>query len=55
MATVALLRAVAHVLKNVDGESSSTLGRIIKEEWDAVNKTKPEPQILWGFKGTQDA
>jgi hypothetical protein len=46
---VALLRAVGHVLKNVDGESSPILGKIIKAEWDAVNKTKPDPHILWGF------
>lgn len=49
MAVVALLRAVGHVLKNVDGASSPTLGKTIKAEWDAVNKTKPEPHILWGF------
>ena len=40
MAIVALLRAVGHVLKNVDGASNPTLGRIIKAEWDAVTKTK---------------
>lgn len=49
MAIVALLRAVGHVLKNVDGESSPILGGIIKAAWAAVNKTKPEPHILWGF------
>ena len=49
MAIVALLRAVGHVLKNVDGASNPTLGRIIKAEWDAVTKTKPKPYILWEF------
>jgi len=49
IAAVALLRGVGHVLKNVDAESSPTLGKIIKAEWEAANKTKPEPHILWGF------
>ena len=49
MTVVSLLRAVGHVLKNVDGKSSPMLGEIIETEWDALIKTKPEPLILWGF------
>ncbi len=46
---VTLLRAVGHVLKNVDGNSNPRIGKIIREEWDKLRKTKPEPRILWKF------
>lgn len=49
MAVVALLRAVGHVLRNVDRESSPTLAKIIDAEWNAVKETRPDPTILWGF------
>jgi hypothetical protein len=46
---VALLRAVGHVLKNVDGEEDSKLRKIIAVEWKALINGKPEPHIFWDF------
>jgi hypothetical protein len=47
---LALLRAVGHVLKNVDSDTSEAHRRIILEKWKEMNATKPQyPAILWGF------
>lgn len=46
---VALLRAVGHVLDKVDRESSPNLKRAISEKWAALNQSRPDPQIFWGF------
>ena len=48
-AVVGLLRAVGHVLDKVDSQSSEALGQAIRERWLALQATRPEPQIFWGF------
>lgn len=47
--TVALLRAVGHVLRNVDAPTDTLLKRIVTEEWSKLSATKPEPAIFWQF------
>jgi hypothetical protein len=49
MATVALLRAVGHVLKKIDAASSLTLKSVINREWQNLNATKPEPPYFLGL------
>ena len=46
---VVLLRAVGHVLDNVDGNSSKTLRTAIDEWWAELKNSKPEPAIFWQF------
>ncbi len=46
---ISLLRAVGHVLKNVDAKASPALERSIKEKWDGLQASKPQPIIFWGF------
>lgn len=58
-AAVALLRAVGHVLKNVDSDVSPEAKAAIEAEWQALNSTKPDPKdpytctcyahIFWSF------
>jgi hypothetical protein len=48
-ALMALLRAVGHVLDKIDGARGAELREAIDEAWDEVNRTKPEPRILWEF------
>jgi hypothetical protein len=49
VAAVALLRAVGHVLKHVDGEASEKAKKVIEAEWQDLNNHKPEPAIFWQF------
>ncbi|MBM3179524.1 MAG: hypothetical protein FJZ86_04135 [Chloroflexi bacterium] len=46
---IGLLRAVGHVLENVDAKLSDPLNKAIKEKWDELKNTKPEPRIYWEF------
>ena len=48
-AAVALLRAVGHILKNVDHQSSRAMAVAIDAEFAALKATKPEPAIFWQF------
>lgn len=47
--TVALLRAVGHVLRKVDAPTDTLLKSIVTEEWNRLLATKPEPEIFWLF------
>ena len=49
IACVALLRAVGHVLHNVDAEASDSHGSAIENWWQYQKRTKPEPAIFWSF------
>src|SRR5262249_43373254 len=49
MAVVGLLRAVGHVLHNVDRRVDPKLRRIIDAELEALIETKPKPYIFWQF------
>jgi hypothetical protein len=49
VAALVLLRAVGHVLRNVDAGSDEKVGAVIQEKWLALNRSKPEPQIFWHF------
>jgi hypothetical protein len=49
VAVVTLLRAVGHVLVKVDAKSNPRIAKVVKEEWDKLRVTKPEPRILWEF------
>ena len=49
ISVITLLRAVGHVLKKVDAETSPELKAAIEKKWSELQKTKPEPQIYWGF------
>jgi len=44
---VTLLRAVGHVLDNVDGPTSPELRSAIDASWEALKATKPMPAIFW--------
>jgi len=46
---VALLRAVGHVLKEVDAEVSPEAEGVINSAWEELKSRKPEPEILWEF------
>jgi hypothetical protein len=46
---VALLRAVGHVLKEVDGKTSDATRKVIESAWEKLNQSKPEPAIFWKF------
>lgn len=48
-AIVGLLRAVGHVLINVDAKASPVMSRAIDEKWQQLQSSKPEPEIFWGF------
>lgn len=47
--SVALLRAVGHVLRNVDSKSSLAMAQAIETAWQGLSATKPEPKIFWQF------
>lgn len=49
LGVIAALRAVGHVLANVDAPSSPALRRAVDEMWADLVRTRPEPQIFWGF------
>lgn len=46
---VGLLRAVGHVLVNVDSQQSPAMAAAIRKKWDELQASKPEPAIFWGF------
>jgi hypothetical protein len=46
---VVLLRAVGHVLDNVDGSREVQLRQAIDEWWKTLKKSRPEPQIFWAL------
>ncbi|HEV8662006.1 MAG TPA: hypothetical protein VGT06_02510 [Candidatus Methylomirabilis sp.] len=46
---VALLRAVGHVLKKVDGKTSDAAREVIESAWKDLGQSKPEPTIFWEF------
>ena len=49
VAILTLLRAVGHVLNNVDSKSSPAMKQAIEEWWMDIKATKPEPSIFWQF------
>ena len=48
---VTLLRAVGHVLDKVDGDSKKNpkLSKVIREKYQEIKKSQPEPKIFWKF------
>lgn len=46
---VVLLRAVGHVLDNVDGSRSSAYRAAISNWWSRLKAAKPCPEIFWSF------
>jgi hypothetical protein len=53
VAAVALLRTVGYVLKEVDSSNDRLLKQIIKEEWENLKQTRPQPTIFWEFIGAE--
>ena len=52
VANIALLRTVAHVIRNVDAiteDHPNELREAAVEWWEGLRETKPEPRIFWGF------
>jgi hypothetical protein len=49
VAVVTLLRAVGHVLVNVDGVKDKATAAAIERAWTELNGSKPEPRIFWRF------
>ena len=51
VSAVALLRAVGHVLGNVDNNKkiNPKLSMVIEEKWKLLNRSKPKPIIFWQF------
>jgi hypothetical protein len=47
--TIALLRAVGHVLVNEDAESDARVKEAQRAWWDTLKATKPNPSIFWEF------
>jgi hypothetical protein len=48
-AITGLLRAVGHVLANVDSRQSPEMASSIRRGWDELKATRPQPEIFWGF------
>ncbi|HEY9209789.1 MAG TPA: hypothetical protein VIO56_00125 [Methylotenera sp.] len=49
VATTVLLRAVGHVLDNVDSQSSPKMKSAIDAAWVELKSQKPNPAIFWQF------
>jgi hypothetical protein len=47
--TIALLRAVGHVLHKEDAARDARLSKEQRSWWQELNKTKPNPAIFWCF------
>ncbi|MDL5030631.1 hypothetical protein QRD43_01830 [Pelomonas sp. APW6] len=47
--SVVLLRAVGHVLDNVDGSRSAAYRLAIDSWWSQLKASKPEPAIFWSL------
>lgn len=53
LSVVTLLRAVGHVLKDVDAKSSPAMGKAVRQQHEIL--VSPEPAIFWHFiKGARD-
>ncbi len=50
---ISLLRAIGHVLKNVDKKISTNHARIIDNEYKKLSQSKPKPEIYWCFIQTE--
>ncbi len=46
---ITLLRAIGHVLNKVDSQTSPEMKKAIKQKWEILCQSKPEPKIFWGF------
>jgi len=46
---VVLLRAVGHVLDNVDGAREPSLRHAIDHWWKTMKASKPAPEVFWSF------
>lgn len=46
---VGMLRAVGHVLKNVDSKASPQMKAAIDKIWNSLQRDKPHPSIFWDF------
>lgn len=53
LSIVCLLRAIGHVLENVDKLKSPELKSIVEKKWTETLKTKPHPKIFWLFIKTE--
>lgn len=49
LSIVTLLRAVGHVLREVDRKTSMALAAAIDAKWDEWKRGKPKPEIFWQF------
>ena len=49
VACIALLRAVGHVLNNVDTKTSANHKAVIDARWQQQQNTKPKPEVFWSF------
>jgi hypothetical protein len=49
VATTALLRAVGHVLRNVDGRGDPDYAHAISEHWAAIEIERPRHPPFWEF------
>src|ERR1700722_16382346 len=47
--TIALLRAVGHVLDKEDAESDARVKKVQRAWWNTLKATKPDPSIFWEF------
>lgn len=47
--TIALLRAVGHVLEKEDAKSDARLKKAQSYWWNTLKATKPNPSIFWQF------
>jgi hypothetical protein len=46
---IGMLRAVGHVLNNVDSSQSDRLRTIIERRFQEIRASKPKPEIFWHF------
>jgi len=46
---VVLLRAVGHVLENVDTQRSAAYRTAIERAWKVLQASRPSPAIFWQF------
>ncbi|MBZ0106945.1 MAG: hypothetical protein K8H84_15110 [Sulfuricella denitrificans] len=49
VAAMVLLRAVGHVLDNVDSQRDPKMQAAIADAWMQLKRRKPEPTIFWQF------
>ena len=46
---VALPRAVGHVLQKVDARTDARMAEVIRQQYESLKRSKPEPAIYWAF------